>query len=183
MRTILSFALLALLLPAPGRADLTGSIVELEQPAGGEVPIGEITVFRFNVTNNSPDYNSIANVIFTFPPCAEVLSGSWDDSAAGNEWIFLFNGVGTNVAAFLDGDDLFTGEINGADVYGVGEHGWFDVIVDMGVDCPHQMDAIDWLLDGDAFGSAPHTLAGSIPIHVYDTPVAGTSWSRVKALY
>lgn len=165
--------------PAPARADLTGSTVELESPVGA-IGVGHAHVFRFKVTNASTDLNWIADLHFAFPACCTVTAMAWDGSAASNGdwWAFDLAGVGTSEAHYTDGDGDQWGEIPGT-----GEYGWFEVSVDVDAACPLGAAQIDWQLAGDGYGAEPHELAGSIPVTFDITAARDATWSRVKGLY
>ena len=178
MRTLRHTLLLLLLLSGSASADITGSEVELSLPEGGQGAIGAIVHYRFRVTNASVDNNWIRNLRFTFPDCCRVLEMGWDDSAAQNDWIFRFEGIGTNVAEFLDDAYPLWGEIPPG-----GEYGWFDIQVRITSGCQEEQQQIDWELEGDDWGSAPHDLSGSIPIQFVLLPVAESNLSSVKAGY
>ena len=169
--------LLALVFPAAARADISGSTVEMEEPASGSAAIGDLVQFRFKVTNASTDLNGIANVQFRFPDCCEVVGMSFDDSEASNDWAFEYVGIGGFVARFEDADQGY------GEIIGDGEYGWFMVDLRIHLDCSEGNELIHWLLEGDDYGAEPRDLLGQIPILLVQTPVEGSSWSAVKAGY
>ena len=177
MPSIISAILILLLIPLAALADISGSSVEMEEPASQIAGIGELVTFRFKVTNASVDMNWIANIQFSFPACCTVTTMSFDDSEASNDWAFEYVGIGTNVADYLDADGGY-GEIPG-----MGEYGWFEMAVRVGQDCPQGETFIHWRLEGDAWGAAPHDLVDLIPLGIQYVPVEEMSWSTVKTVY
>ena len=146
----------------------------MKSPPGGHVAIGDLVLFRFEVTNASSDLNWIANVTFAFPECCSVVFMRFDDSESSSEWAFELAGIGTSTAQYIDADG------NWGEIPGDGEHGWFDVTVRVGEDCPESLDLIEWTLNGDNYGAPPHVLTGAIPISFEVVPVEETSVSALK---
>ncbi len=177
LRTLNTVALL-LLLAGPALADLTGSGAELVLPSDAQGAVGAVVHFRFEVSNESVDNNWIQNLTFTFPECCRVVEMGWDDSAAHNDWVFRFEGTGTNVARFLDDAYPLWGEVAPG-----GVQGWFDVYARITSACSAAAETVEWHLIGDGWGAEPHEVSGSLPIQFILLPVAEANWSTVKAGY
>ena len=172
-RLLLALALVALF-TAPALADrsMAGGYCNLIGPTTANP--GDLVTFEFYVWNGSTDTEWTADVIFTFPECFEVTGGYYDDGGAG--WSFVFNGIGTNVGAFNDGDGGY-GEIYGS------EGGTFYVEVLLGTDCECGPVTIHWFQQGDIWGSDPHFVEGDLPFTICGTPTEDATWSSVKSLY
>jgi len=173
-RLFLTLALVAFIAaPAMADRDLSGSTCEVLSPSF-LVP-GAVNVIEFLVVNNSPDTEWIADVIFTFPECFEIVGGWYDGSMSNPAASFNFSFAGT-VASFMDGDGGY------GEIYGLGDTCLFYVEVIPTCACGDYL--IHWFLMGDIYGAEPHSVEGDVTIAVCDDVAAqDSSWTSLKSLY
>ncbi|MCP4549925.1 MAG: hypothetical protein GY835_26000 [bacterium] len=159
--------------PALADRSMAGGTCVLNSPT--TVTPGSTVTFEFDIFNGSADAEWTADVVFTFPACCEVVSGYYDDSMhAGGLCAFTFEGAGTNVASFLDGDEGY-GEIYGND------HVYF--YVEVTVNCTDGIELIHWFQQGDIYGDEPHFVEGDVEFTVGTTAADISTFSNVKSLY
>ena len=92
--------------------------------------------------------------------------------------MFYFEGIGTNVASFIDDRYVLWGEVPPG-----GEYGWFDVEARLTGACDEGPVLVRLLLEGDGWGAPPHELDDALPLFFLAVPVESASWSTVKSSY
>jgi hypothetical protein len=160
----------------PAAADITGSTITKVTPVGS-LGLGQYVALRLEVTNASQDFNWLSRIDLRFPPCCTVVSMGYDDSPSNGNWVFDTIGVPGSEVSYLDGAGDEWGEIP------AGDHGYLDLLVHVGLDCPAS-ERLWYDLYADAFGAPPHELLNQFISLTFD-PVAvdPASWSTLKSRY
>ena len=171
-----AIVVLLLLIAVSARADLTGAVVS----GGPEVSTAPWSLVdcEFLVENGSTD-EAIATVVIEL----EAVGGFWFYSGLGYDEIEQGRpnwelGSGTGGAHFLDADgglgEVFPGESTRI---------WVGITPDDELE--PGIYPIGYYITGDGTGEPPHFVWGATGyIHLVGaSPVEGTTWGRVKALY